>query len=72
MFKKKKPKGALVTAATTIGKTAGKLVAAVGDTAEKAKALTDMKKFKAKPKRKAAKKTGVISKIKGLVAKSKK
>jgi len=72
MFKKKKPKGALVTAATTIGKTAGKLVAAVGDKAEKAKALANMKKSKTKPKRKAAKKAGVISKIKGLVAKSKK
>ena len=72
MFKKKKPKGALVKAATTIGKTAGKLVAVVGDTAEKAKALTGTKKSKVKPKRKTAKKTGVVSKIKGLVAKSKK
>ena len=72
MFKKKKPKGALVKAATTIGKTAGKLVAVVGDTAEKAKALTNAEKSKAKPKRKTAKKTGVVSKIKDLVAKSKK
>ena len=72
MFRKKKPKGALVKAATTIGKTAGKLAAVVGATAEKAKALTDTKKSKAKPKRKTAKKAGVVSKIKGFVAKSKK
>jgi hypothetical protein len=72
MFKKKKPKGPLVKAATTIGKTAGKLVAIVDDTAEKVKALTDTKKSKAKPKRKTAKKPGVVSKIKDLIAKSKK
>ena len=71
MFKKKKPKGALVKAATTIGKTAGKLVAVVDATAEKAKTLTT-KKSKAKVKRKTAKKAGVVSKIKGLIAKSKK
>jgi|RhiMetdeSRZDD1v2_1073273.scaffolds.fasta_scaffold70842_4 hypothetical protein len=72
MFKKKKPEGALVKAATTIGKTAGKLVAVVGETAEKAKALTPTKKSKAKAKRKTAKKPGAVSKIKGLIAKSKK
>jgi hypothetical protein len=73
MFRKKKPKGALVKAATTIGKTAGKLAAVVSETAEKATALTDRdtKKSKKKPKRKRAKKVGVISKIKGIVAKSK-
>jgi hypothetical protein len=72
MFRKKKPKGVLVKAATTIGKTAGKLVAVVGGTAEKAKALTETKKLKSKRKRKTAKSPGVVSKIKGLVAKSKK
>jgi hypothetical protein len=72
MFKKKKPEGALVKAATTIGKAAGKLVAVVGETAEKAKALTPTKKSKAKAKRKTAKKPGAVSKIKGLIAKSKK
>jgi hypothetical protein len=72
MFKRKKPKGALVKAATTIGKTAGKLVAVVGETAKKAKGLTATKKSKAKAKRKTAKKSGVVSKIKGLIAKSKK
>ena len=72
MFKKKKPKGVLVKAATTIGKTAGKLVAVVGETAEKAKAMTATKKSKAKAKRKAAKRAGVVSKIKALIAKSKK
>jgi hypothetical protein len=72
MFKKKKPKGVLVKAATTIGKTAGKVVAVVGETAERAKALTATKKSKAKAKRKTAKKAGVVSKIKGLIAKSKK
>jgi len=71
MFKKKKPKGVLVKAATTIGKT-GKVVAVVGETAERAKALTATKKSKAKAKRKTAKKAGVVSKIKGLIAKSKK
>jgi len=73
MFRKKKPKGALVKAATTIGKTAGKLAAVVSETAEKAKALTDRatKKSKTKLKRKTAKKVGVVSKIKGFVAKSK-
>jgi hypothetical protein len=73
MFRKKKPKGALVKAATTIGKTAGKLAAVVSETAGKAKALTDRdtKKSKTKPKRKTAKKVGIVSKIKGIVAKSK-
>jgi hypothetical protein len=47
-------------------------VAVVGDTAEKAKALTDTKKSKAKQKRKTAKNPGFVSKIKDLVAKSKK
>jgi hypothetical protein len=47
-------------------------VAVVGETAEKAKALTATKKSKAKAKRKTAKKAGVVSKIKGLLAKSKK
>jgi len=53
MFRKKKPKGVLVKAATTIGKTAGKLAAVVSETAEKAKALTDRatKKSKTKLKR---------------------
>ena len=72
MFKKKKPKGVLVKAATAIGKTAGKVVAVVGETAERAKALTATKKSKAKAKRKTAKKAGVVSKIKGFIAKSKK
>ena len=72
MFKKKKPKGVLVKAATTIGKTAGKVVAVVGETAERAKALTATKKSKAKAKRKKAKKAGVVSKIRGFIAKSKK
>jgi hypothetical protein len=73
MFRKKKPKGALVKAATTIGKTAGKLAAVVSETAGKAKALTDRdtKKSKTKPKRKTAKKVEVVSKIKGIVAKTK-
>ena len=73
MFRKKKPKGALVKAATTIGKTAGMLAAVVSETAGKAKALTDRdtKKSKTKRKRKTAKKMGVVSKIKGIVAKSK-
>jgi len=46
----------------------------VSETAEKATALTDRdtKKSKKKPKRKTAKKVGVVSKIKGIVTKSKK
>ena len=70
--RKKNPRVVWFKAATAIGKTAGKLVAVVSDTAEKAKALTDTKKSKAKPKRKTAKNPGVVSKIKDLVAKSKK
>jgi len=71
MFRKKKPKGALVKAATTIGKTAGKLAAVVSETAERAKALTDRdtKTSKKKPKRKTAKRVGVVSKIKDILAK---
>jgi hypothetical protein len=74
MFRKKKRKGALVKAATTIGKTAGKLAAVVSETAEKTTALIDRdtKKSKKKPNRKTAKKVGVVSKIKGIVTKSKK
>jgi hypothetical protein len=61
----------LVKAATTIGKTARKLAAVVSETAEKATALTDRDRKK-KPKRKPAKNVGVVSKIKGIVTKSKK
>jgi hypothetical protein len=72
MLKKKKtPKGALVTAAKGIGKAAGRIVAVVSDTAEKAKSLAGAKPAKKARKKKPGKKSGFLPKIKKLVRKSK-
>ena len=58
MFKKKKPKGALVKAATTIGKTAGKLVAVVGDTAEKGEGFDRCEEIQSEAEKKDSEKNG--------------